>query len=134
MNHDKLRMAAPLSHQPIFLRATLLIPILLVVLLLVFAKDASVSFKYRKAEKLAAEGEYRQAATVFASIKKDYYKDTEGWEHYCKARIELEKGHARNAKLEMDRAFFHHLDDETAAQMDAFRKELDAMQPAGSAP
>lgn len=129
MDHSKLRMAAPLERQPIVFRAAILLPFLLLILLILFAKDTVVAFKYHRAEDLAAAGEYQQAATEFASLQKHYYKDTEAWEHYCRARLALQKGHLLDAKREMDRAFFHHLDEETAQQIEAFRKELAQMQP-----
>ena len=124
MDYSKFRMAAPLERQPVVFRAMILLPILLLILLLLFVKDAVVDFQYQRAENLAACGEYQQAAAAFALLQRHRSVGALLPDPPCFA-----KRASAGRKAGDGSSFFHHLDNETAQQMEAFRKELAEMQP-----
>lgn len=121
---DQLRMAAPLNHQPSFLRMSTIAIILLLLLGVLGFLGIRNEYNYRQAQQLAAAGEYRQAAQQFQKFSSAHYKDSDAWFHYCQAQISCEKGHFLDAARQMDKAIFRHLNPEQKAEMDAFRSEL----------
>lgn len=122
---DKMRGAAPLDRQPVHIRIgpAMLLAVLLI-LGIFLGMDAKTAFSYHRAEQMALAGEYIEASQQFGKLAAKHYKDSEAWQYYCRAQINLANGQPGEARRLMDKAFFHHLDEEEKAVIEDFRKNL----------
>ncbi len=134
MDLEHLRAAAPLNRQPARIRiGPAMLFAALAVALLLFLLDGKTALQYRRAEKAAMAGNFEQARQSFGRLASRHYKDAEAWQHYCMANIALENGRPGEARRLMNKAFFHHLNEEQAAFISDFRKSLDANAPQSKA-